>query len=30
MIALIKASTGVEPKIIGKPYPEMIEALRAK
>ena len=30
MIALIKASTGVEPKIIGKPYPEMVEALRAK
>lgn len=30
MIALITASTGVEPKIIGKPYPEMIEALRAK
>ena len=26
----IKASTGVEPKIIGKPYPEMVEALRAK
>jgi len=30
MIALIKASTGVEPKVIGKPYPEMVEALRAK
>lgn len=30
MIALITASTGVKPKIIGKPYPEMIEALRAK
>jgi HAD superfamily hydrolase (TIGR01457 family) len=30
MIALIKASTGLEPKIIGKPYPEMVEALRAK
>ena len=30
MIALIKASTGAEPKIIGKPYPEMVEALRAK
>ena len=30
MIALIKASTGVQPKIIGKPYPEMIDALRAK
>lgn len=30
MIALITASTGVRPKIIGKPYPEMIEALRAK
>ena len=30
MIALITASTGVKPKSIGKPYPEMIEALRAK
>jgi HAD superfamily hydrolase (TIGR01450 family) len=30
MIALITASTGVKPKIIGKPYPEMIEALRAR
>ena len=30
MIALISASTGVQPKIIGKPYPEMIEALRAR
>ena len=30
MIALITASTGVKPKIIGKPYPEMIEALRSK
>jgi len=30
MIALITASTGVKPKIIGKPYPEMIEALQAK
>lgn len=30
MIALITASTGVKPKIIGKPYPEMVEALRAK
>ncbi|HEY8463169.1 MAG TPA: HAD-IIA family hydrolase [Bacillota bacterium] len=27
MIALITASTGVSPKIIGKPYPEMVEAL---
>lgn len=30
MIALITASTGVEPKIIGKPYPQMVEALQAK
>ncbi|NLJ79778.1 MAG: HAD-IIA family hydrolase [Firmicutes bacterium] len=30
MIALITASTGVKPKIIGKPYPQMVEALRAK
>lgn len=30
MIALITASTGVKPKIIGKPYPQMIEALQAK
>ncbi len=30
MIALITASTGVEPKVIGKPHPEMIEALRTK
>lgn len=30
MIALITASTGVKPKIIGKPYPEMIEALQAR
>lgn len=30
MIELIAASTGVRPKIIGKPYPEMIEALQAK
>lgn len=30
MIALITASTGVKPKIIGKPFPEMIEALRTK
>lgn len=30
MIALITASTGVKPKVIGKPNAEMIEALRAK
>lgn len=30
MIALITASTGVKPKIIGKPFPEMIEALRER
>ncbi len=30
MIALITASTGVKPKIIGKPHPEMIEAVRTK
>lgn len=30
MIALITASTGVKPKVIGKPNPEMIEALQAK
>lgn len=30
MIALITASTGISPKIIGKPYPQMIEALQAK
>ena len=30
MIALITASTGAKPKIIGKPYPAMIEALRAR
>lgn len=30
MIALITASTGVKPKIIGKPYPQMVEALQAK
>lgn len=29
-IEAIKASTGVSPKIIGKPYPEMVEALCAK
>lgn len=27
MIAAVTASTGVKPKIIGKPYPEMVEAL---
>lgn len=27
MIALITAATGVSPQIIGKPYPEMVEAL---
>ena len=30
MIALIPASPGVKPKIIGQPYPEMNEALRSK
>lgn len=30
MIALITASTEVKPKIIGKPHPEMIEALQTK
>lgn len=30
MIAAITAATGVAPKIIGKPYPEMVEALRFK
>lgn len=30
MIALIKASTGVDPKVIGKPHPEMVEALCVK
>ncbi len=30
MIAAITASTGVSPKIIGKPYPEMVEALCSK
>lgn len=30
MTALITAATGVKPKIIGKPYPQMIEALRSK
>ena len=30
MIELITASTGVKPKIIGKPYPQMVEALQAK
>ncbi|MGE5606446.1 MAG: HAD-IIA family hydrolase [Bacteroidota bacterium] len=29
-IEAIKASTGVSPKIIGKPYPEMVAALCAK
>lgn len=29
-IEAIKASTGVNPKIIGKPYPEMVAALCAK
>ncbi|HHY10606.1 MAG TPA: HAD-IIA family hydrolase [Firmicutes bacterium] len=30
MTALITAATGVEAKIIGKPYPEMIAAIQAK
>lgn len=30
MIAFIKAATGVEPKVIGKPHPEMIAAAAAK
>lgn len=30
MIAAVTAATGVKPKIIGKPYPEMVEALCAK
>ena len=30
MMAAITAATGVQPKIIGKPYPEMVSALCAK
>ncbi|NLG83218.1 MAG: HAD hydrolase-like protein, partial [Firmicutes bacterium] len=30
MIAFIRAATGVEPKVIGKPRPEMIAAAAAK
>ncbi|HHT49229.1 MAG TPA: HAD-IIA family hydrolase [Firmicutes bacterium] len=30
MIAAVTAATNVEPKIIGKPYPEMVEALCQK
>ena len=30
MIAFIEAATGARPKIIGKPYPEMVEALCAQ